>query len=217
MALFFLLFLVPALNHSSRRIAYFLLFLLIRRAAVIGCALGTVWMLKQSLNRERRKWHYAALSFVPFMFVWYFGERYFLQTPATPEVSAAAREAPVRSAADPTAAMFCPLCKAGFREGFTVCSDCHLPLVGTQTEAQDCSVARLWKGKSRESFEACLRILQDEGIAHRFTERIKGQPVLQISILGFSLLPKKDALWNEYEIFVLRSDFARANAAIHSG
>jgi len=125
-------------------------------------------------------------------------------------------QGPVRRAADPTAAMFCPLCKAGFREGFSVCSDCHLPLVGTQTEAQDCSVARLWKGNRRASFEAYLTILQDEAIPHRFTERINGQPALQIQILGFSLLPKRDALWNEYEIFVLRSDLARANAAIHS-
>ena len=26
--------------------------------------------------------------------------------------------------------MFCPSCRAEFRPGFTMCSDCHIPLVG---------------------------------------------------------------------------------------
>ena len=216
LVLFCLLFLIPALDHSPRRITYFLFFLRIRYIATLGWLFGTCWMLYQSLNYERRKGYYAALSVIPYMFVWYFSERYFVQTSTEPAESVATNTVAARNEPDLTAAMFCPLCKAGFREGFKICSDCHLPLLDSQQRAQDCPVSRLWRAKDREKFEAYLTILQNAGIAYRFKEHIKGQPTFQIQILGFSFFPNRDTLWNEYEIFVLQKDFSRANVAIHS-
>src|SRR5215470_8985714 len=78
--------------------------------------------------------------------------------------------------------MFCPLCKAEFRDGFTQCSDCHLPLVATKQEADQQLVTPVWRGGSPE-FESVLTALQDAKIPLLFRERLNARRAVQASVL----------------------------------
>ena len=78
--------------------------------------------------------------------------------------------------------MFCPLCKAEYRQGFSTCSDCHIPLVTTQEEATAVEVDRLWIGDDRRKFERILDGLSDACIPFRSQESVKSQPWPWLSI-----------------------------------
>jgi hypothetical protein len=78
--------------------------------------------------------------------------------------------------------MFCPLCKAECRQGFSTCSDGHIPLVATQEEAAAVEVDRLWTGDGRKKLEGILDALLDAGIPFRSTESLKSQPWSWLSI-----------------------------------
>jgi hypothetical protein len=84
--------------------------------------------------------------------------------------------------------MYCPLCKAEFRQGFSTCSDCHIPLVATQKEAAAVTVDRLWTGDDRKSFESILDALPDAGIPFHSRESIKSRPWPWMSILLFQFM-----------------------------
>jgi hypothetical protein len=108
--------------------------------------------------------------------------------------------------------MFCPLCKAEYRQGFSTCSDCHIPLVTTQAEAAAVEVDRLWTGDDRKKFESILDALLDAGIPFRSRESMKSQPWPWISILLFRFVRPRSTF--EYGIDVFRRDRDRADAAI---
>lgn len=64
--------------------------------------------------------------------------------------------------------MFCPLCKAEYREGFTRCKDCNVDLVAaleephiTQTKAVP---VILWRGANPVIFSALVAALQEADI-----------------------------------------------------
>ena len=67
-----------------------------------------------------------------------------------------------------SAFMFCPVCKAEYREGFTRCSDCEVALVASPpageptANMQDLAVA--WRGTDPSAFSAALAALQEAGI-----------------------------------------------------
>jgi len=52
--------------------------------------------------------------------------------------------------------MFCPFRKAEYRQGFSTCGDCLIPLVATQAQAAAVEVDRLWTPDDREKFEGIL-------------------------------------------------------------
>jgi hypothetical protein len=108
--------------------------------------------------------------------------------------------------------MFCPLCKAEYRQGFSTCSDCHIPLVSTQEEAAAVEVDRLWTGDDRKRFESILDALLDAGIPFRSRETVKSQPWPWISILLFRFMRPRPTF--EYAIDVFHKDRDRADAAI---
>jgi len=81
-----------------------------------------------------------------------------------------------------SAFMFCPLCKAEYRHGFSTCSDCRIPLVATEAEAAAVEVDRLWTGDDRKKFESILDVLLDAGIPFRSRESLKSRPWPWISI-----------------------------------
>ncbi len=67
--------------------------------------------------------------------------------------------------------MFCPLCKAEYREGFYRCSDCDVELVHflaepPAEEAPDEPLELLWRGQDPVLFTAVLGALNDAQIAH---------------------------------------------------
>lgn len=61
--------------------------------------------------------------------------------------------------------MFCPVCKAEYRFGFTHCPDCDVDLVETLPSAQaPTDPALAWRGSDPSSFSAALAALRGAGI-----------------------------------------------------
>jgi hypothetical protein len=92
--------------------------------------------------------------------------------------------------------MFCPVCKAEYRLGFTECSDCGVPLVenlddasaqSNQPEAQE-SAELLWTGTQRSLFSTICRALDDANLFYHKASRDVGplpgltQPVFAIFV-----------------------------------
>jgi len=90
--------------------------------------------------------------------------------------------------------MFCPLCKAEYRQGFSTCSDCHIPLVATQAEAEAVAVDRLWNGDNRRQFGGLLDALLDAAIPLRSRGFVKSQPGPWISIPLFGFMDRAPRL-----------------------
>lgn len=71
--------------------------------------------------------------------------------------------------------MFCPLCKAEYRQGITICPDCNVALVPQSPivpgESPDDPFCSFWKGGSaREHSEICA-VLGREGIPYKTVRR----------------------------------------------
>jgi hypothetical protein len=105
--------------------------------------------------------------------------------------------------------MFCPLCRAEYRDGFTECGDCHVGLVGSAEEARLASV-RLWKGNRQRTLDKILASIDAEGIPSHFEEIVNAAP--QVTIFGIPLRPVKSTF--EYEVWVLHTDIEKARLAI---
>jgi|SRR5579864_894698 len=60
--------------------------------------------------------------------------------------------------------MYCPLCKAEYRDGFDRCSDCDINLVKTYEEAKSIPVVSLWEGVSLSKFNTIAGALDDAKI-----------------------------------------------------
>ena len=108
--------------------------------------------------------------------------------------------------------MFCPLCKAEYRQGVFTCSDCHIQLVATEAEAGAVEVDRLWTGDKRKQFEGIMEALLDAGIPFRSKESLKSQAWPWISILLFRFVRPRSIF--EYSIDILHSDRDKADAVI---
>ncbi len=70
--------------------------------------------------------------------------------------------------------MFCPQCKAEYREGITECADCQVPLVSSLPEAQESlldtssagPLAPLWEGEDLALHTSLLEALDEAGIRY---------------------------------------------------
>jgi hypothetical protein len=109
--------------------------------------------------------------------------------------------------------MFCPLCKAEFRDGFTHCSDCHIPLVATKQEADQQTVTQVWRGGNKSEFEAVLTVLQRTQIPLVFHEHLNVRGAAKLAFLGLVIGPRRTHD-TEFEIRVLENDSDRARQAI---
>jgi len=108
--------------------------------------------------------------------------------------------------------MFCPLCKAEYREGFYRCSDCDVELVNFLPEARaeeapDEPLKLLWRGQDPVLFTAVLSALNDAQIAHhdRTTQDNEG-----LSSSAFPAVYSAPGL----EIRVFRSDLEDAQRVL---
>jgi hypothetical protein len=185
---------------------------------------GALWMLFQALRYERRALKYALLAAVPFMFVWYALVRVPLlrefrdRSPSIvlEDSANAESDGPGDSFADgdSAGAMFCPLCKSEFRPGFTQCSDCHIPLTPSRSQAMRTPVARIWKGGDKRELERALTALRQGNVPLVFRQHMSTASALGQGFLSFFLLGATQGLSNEFEVRVLASDARRAQLAM---
>jgi hypothetical protein len=111
--------------------------------------------------------------------------------------------------------VFCPLCKAEFRDGFTQCSDCHILLVATKEEAERRAVTSVWKGGDKVQFEMVLSALQHAEIPVQFREHLNLRAAARKSLRSMVLGRPNDGHETEFEVRVLGSDAERAQMTVH--
>jgi hypothetical protein len=110
--------------------------------------------------------------------------------------------------------MFCPQCKAEYREGFARCSDCgvalrwpaaHALVEGTLDASSRAEAsAVLWRGQDPVSFSVVLSALDEEGIFYKEFQRWDYAAALsQPSALGYYGLP-------HWEVRVCATDLSAA-------
>jgi hypothetical protein len=89
--------------------------------------------------------------------------------------------------------MYCPQCGSEYRPGFTVCSDCQVPLVPDRpgqppdaSAAADGSFTLVWTGTDPQEHAAILEILERENIDAR-TIRGEDHPIFANTHPGFEV------------------------------
>jgi hypothetical protein len=108
--------------------------------------------------------------------------------------------------------MICPQCKAEYRQGFTMCADCEVPLVaqlasstsgpGDSAEPDEDPFCTFWKGDDpRIHAELCL-LLDEQGIPHKTVRRadhlfnLNSKSAFQVGV-PFSFFEKAEAAIKE--------------------
>jgi hypothetical protein len=111
--------------------------------------------------------------------------------------------------------MYCPLCKAEYRQGFNRCSDCLTELVHTSEEAEAVSVKLLWKGASLSKFDEIVATLRDANIPNhsRSSANSESAPVLFRASVRSAVELTKQMGW---QVFVLETDYSKALATIEN-
>jgi hypothetical protein len=114
--------------------------------------------------------------------------------------------------------MFCPQCKAEYRQGFTVCADCDVPLVwqlpaptaddsqpdasGTGAAPADDPLCAFWSGDDPRIHAELCQLLDEQGIPHKTIRRedhlfnLNSKSPFQIGI-PFSCFEKAEAAVKE--------------------
>jgi hypothetical protein len=102
--------------------------------------------------------------------------------------------------------MFCPVCKAEYREGFTRCSDCEVELVPTlessETSEEEEGPVLVWRGDDLLAFSRVVAILR--------AEKIKYFQIADHEQLAFQAATPRPG----YEIFVRKRDLLRAETIV---
>jgi hypothetical protein len=108
--------------------------------------------------------------------------------------------------------MICPQCKAEYRQGFTMCSDCEVALVaqlptppggpGDSAEPGEDPFCTFWKGDDPRIHAELCELLDQEGIPHKTVRRadhlfnLNSRSAFQIGI-PFSFFEKAEAAVKE--------------------
>ncbi len=102
--------------------------------------------------------------------------------------------------------MFCPVCKAEYRESFTVCSDCEVALIpalpAAPGETEDDPFCAFWKGDDPRVHAELCALLDEQGIPFKTVHRedhlfnLNWKNALQIGIPA-SLFEKAEAAVKE--------------------
>jgi hypothetical protein len=98
--------------------------------------------------------------------------------------------------------MFCPQCKAEYRQGFTRCADCDVALVSQLPAApghtDDDPFCAFWQGDDTRLHAELASVLDDAGILHKTVRRkdhlfnLSNYPAFQLGV-PFSLFEKAEA------------------------
>jgi hypothetical protein len=108
--------------------------------------------------------------------------------------------------------MFCPLCKAEYRQGFTTCADCHIALVATEQEALNTKVEQLWAGDDPQLSSALLDSLEDAEIPFRSREVLRRNIWPWLSIFLWRFVTPKPV--PEYRVYIFEKDADRARSIL---
>jgi hypothetical protein len=106
--------------------------------------------------------------------------------------------------------MFCPQCRAEYREGFTRCSDCDVDLIealpanAPESNPERSSFPIIWSGNREEDCLAFCQELQDAGIPYKVSQT-EASRSLRIA-----------AVW-QYDIAVASSDYGKAKDLLPAG
>ncbi len=65
--------------------------------------------------------------------------------------------------------MFCPLCKAEYREGFTTCADCSVPLVAEIPREEEPQLVEVFQTLDQSEILIIKSVLEEEGIPYHFS------------------------------------------------
>jgi hypothetical protein len=106
--------------------------------------------------------------------------------------------------------MYCPLCKAEYRDGFDQCSDCRAKLL-TREEAEAAKVALLWKGTSAAKFDEIVAALRDANIPNHSRSGARSEEYKPFFRISAFLQLRKQMSW---EVSVLESDFVKARELV---
>ncbi len=101
--------------------------------------------------------------------------------------------------------MFCPLCQQEYRDGISICIDCHLALVGTLSEAETKNT-QLWNGEDQRQLDEILAALDGIGVPRYYKEEISPVPRLRWS----SVLPARPVY--KLQVRVLKDDLPKAKS-----
>jgi hypothetical protein len=136
-------------------------------------------------------------------------------------LSGVAREMWESGVVDFGAVMFCPECKAEYRQGFTHCADCDVDLVATQQEAMrtrsaveenasDNLAMRVWHGTDPHFYVGVMEYLETKGMYYR------GRPLSPPPFGSFEDEPIGAFANPEFEIRVSKENFPLANWMLRS-
>jgi hypothetical protein len=110
--------------------------------------------------------------------------------------------------------MYCPLCKAEYRDGFHQCSDC-LAILVSKEEALATNVALLWKGTSNHKFDDIVAALREANIPNYSRSSAKAERKEPLSLaerlpyISQFMQLRRNMSW---EISVLEADLVQAKA-----
>ena len=118
--------------------------------------------------------------------------------------------------------MYCPLCKAEYRDGFDRCTDCFVGLV-TREQAERSCVVMLWEGVNVHKLNHVVDCLKKAGIPHYSKSGATAETAsLLANLLALRIGSFLGSLWKNkaasdtlsWQVFVLQTDYAAAEALI---
>lgn len=102
--------------------------------------------------------------------------------------------------------MFCPLCRAEYRQGITLCPDCNVALIPTLPavpgESPDDPFCSFWKGDSGREYSEICAVLDRENIPYKTVRRedhlfnLAARPAFEIGVPA-SLFERAKAIARE--------------------
>ncbi len=114
--------------------------------------------------------------------------------------------------------MYCPLCKAEYRQGVSICTDCHIALVFSREDADAVSVATAWEGSDRRELDRVLAALDSAQIPSHCKESIERRASSWISMF-FAMVPLLSPIVKRrplvhFSVSVLETDLTQTKSAL---
>ena len=114
--------------------------------------------------------------------------------------------------------MYCPLCKAEYRDGFDKCSDCQVALVSASEEAEAAPVVLLWRGTSQATFSKIADALQEANIPSHARSGAYADEQRKSFLDYIPIISRYKRVYDQmtWEISVLNSDYAKAQLIVRN-